>query len=197
MPWAMALRRMWTSGSVSPSRMARSSSVSAPRTTSSTCLPVSAARSRTARGSGATIDDSGSVRMPIAAPLRSVEQALAGVELVGERPVAGVRAELVLEAPAVEDGLAHEVEQRVDLLGRHADRAALARRRRRRPPACAASTAGPLPAPCAAVSSAISATFGSPSPATCGAARPRRAGGARRAPAAACPAGARRRAAPP
>ena len=42
-----------------------------PSTTSSTCLPVSAARSRTARGSGVTIDESGSVRIPIAAPLRS------------------------------------------------------------------------------------------------------------------------------
>ena len=69
MPCAIALRSRWIRISGSPSRMARSSSVSAPSTTSSTSLPVSAARSRTARGSGATIDDSGSVRMPIAAPL--------------------------------------------------------------------------------------------------------------------------------
>ena len=70
-PWPIALRSRWTSGSERPSRIARSSSVSAPTTTSSTSLPLSTARSRTARGSGVTIDASGSVRIPIAAPLRS------------------------------------------------------------------------------------------------------------------------------
>ena len=65
--------------------------------------------------------------------LEVVEQALAAVELVGDDAVAAVavRAELVLEPAAVQDGLADEIEQRVDLLGGHADRAALGRGRRR------------------------------------------------------------------
>ena len=48
-PWPIALRSRWTSGSDRLSRMTRSSSVSPPLTTSSTSLPSAAPMSRTAR----------------------------------------------------------------------------------------------------------------------------------------------------
>ena len=50
----------------------------------------------------------------------------AGVELVGDRLLAAQRVlpDRMLEPPAVEDRLADQVEQRVDLLGRHANRTA-------------------------------------------------------------------------
>ena len=66
MPCATELRRMWTIGSLIPSRITRSSSVSAPVTTSSTSVPLAAAMSRTARGNVPVIDASGSVRISIA-----------------------------------------------------------------------------------------------------------------------------------
>ena len=132
-PWPTALRSRWTSGSERPSRIARSSSVSAPTTTSSTCLPVSPARSRTARGSGVTIDESGSVRMPIAAPLRSSSSRSprSSSSVTTPWPAWPLAPELVLEPAAMQDGLADEIEQRVDLLGGDADRAALGRGRGR------------------------------------------------------------------
>ena len=75
-PWAIELRSRWTERLGRPSRIARSSSVSAPTTISSTSLPVSAARSRTARGSGVTIDDERQRPHPDRRVLEPVEQAL-------------------------------------------------------------------------------------------------------------------------
>ena len=50
-PWSAELRTMWVSGSLIRSSTWRSSSVSAPCISSSICLPSSAERSRTMRGS--------------------------------------------------------------------------------------------------------------------------------------------------
>ena len=51
MPWSIELRTMWTSGSLIASMTVRSSSVSLPSSSRSTCLPHVSDRSRTTRGS--------------------------------------------------------------------------------------------------------------------------------------------------
>ena len=52
MPWSMALRTMWISGSRIFSIISRSSSTSPPLVVKLTFLPMSCARSRTIRGKG-------------------------------------------------------------------------------------------------------------------------------------------------
>ena len=52
MPWSIALRMIWVSGSRIISIISRSSSTLLPEVRRSTCLPRSAHRSRTSRGSG-------------------------------------------------------------------------------------------------------------------------------------------------
>ncbi len=63
MPWSIALRSRCTSGSRICSRMRRSISIAAPSIRSSTCLPLSRARSRTRRGAISSSVENGSIRV--------------------------------------------------------------------------------------------------------------------------------------
>ena len=66
MPWSMALRMMWVSGSTIRSTIDLSSSVSAPATFSSMLLPSSLERSRTMRGKRWKTSPTGTMRSPMA-----------------------------------------------------------------------------------------------------------------------------------
>ena len=67
MPWSMLLRTRCISGSVIFSIMPLSSSVASPCVTSSSCLPILAASSRSMRGKRLKTTDTGIMRMAIAA----------------------------------------------------------------------------------------------------------------------------------
>ena len=94
-------------------------------------MPSAVAMSRTARGSGAVIVASGTMRIWIAASFSSPKSrpprsSSSETVCVG---AAAIVADHVLEPAAVENGLGNEVEKAVDLLRRHADRASIGCRR--------------------------------------------------------------------
>lgn len=72
MPWSTELRTMWVSGSVIDSMRLRSSSVSAPSSSSRTLLPQAADTSRTRRGNRFHAEPIGCIRVVITRACSSV-----------------------------------------------------------------------------------------------------------------------------
>ena len=119
-PWSSALRTRCTSGSPSASTTVRSSSVSWPTSSSSTCLPSLVERSRTSRGKRRKTASTGIMRTCMTIACRACEQRVRSC-MACERPGhLGLGGE-DLDLGALDDELAHEVHELVQALGVDAD----------------------------------------------------------------------------
>ena len=145
MPWSTALRMMWVSGSRIISIISRSSSTSPPSMSTSTCLPSSAERSRTMRGSPTNRFSIRCMRVRVIASRMSamIAERRSNAPSTGDvgRTFAQPTGKLVAREHHVGDGAHHAVEQ----LDREADRARAPRLVRDCPSATGAATgaAGP------------------------------------------------------
>ena len=137
MPWSQLLRTRWVSGSVIFSTRPLSSSVASPCVTSSTFLPSLPARSRSMRGKRLNTIDIGIMRIDITDSCRSrVLRSRSARPAASCWCSAGSSALAVLRQHGLgDDQFAHQVDQLVDLLDRHAQRRRLesAARRPSRP----------------------------------------------------------------
>ena len=120
MPWSTALRIRCTSGSPSSSITALSTRVSSPCSTSSTRLPCWCARSRTRRGKRSKTWRIGSIRTSMIVSCSCVADALDVMDRLEQLgPRAGQRlgdpARELVELGPVDDQLAHQVQQVVEL----------------------------------------------------------------------------------
>ncbi len=128
MPWSTALRKRCTSGSLSRSRIERSSSISALWIATSTRFPTRWAISRAIRGSGSTMRCSGVVRSSRARHCRSAtarSMRSSPTATLGGAPAPSVWL-AGAELTGAQDHLAHGPEEAVEGLGVDAQR----RRRR-------------------------------------------------------------------
>ena len=147
MPWSTALRMRCTSGSPISSITALSTRVSSPCSTSSTCLPCWRARSRTSRGKRSKTWRMGSIRTSMIVSCSWVETPATwwtGLEQL--RPRAGHDvgdlARQLDELRAVDDQLADQVQQVVELREVDPHHARAGRGRGRRPPSALPASAG-------------------------------------------------------